>query len=396
MEKSKEMSMGKKIQLFRRVLHQYPELSMEEFETTRRIQAFLQEAGIEILPYSIETGVLAIIRGKDAGPCVALRADIDALPILENTNLPFASKISGKMHACGHDFHTSALLGAALLLKELAESSVSFAGSVLLVFQPAEEVGKGAQMMLDTGVFAAYQVCCIIGEHNNPLLPSGKIGVKSGSLMGSVDEFRIVVRGKGGHAAIPDAAIDPIVVAAQIVSSLQSIVSRTISPLDNSIVTVGQFHAGTAANIIPMEAVLEGTVRCLQPENRDRIESRFAAIVQSTASAFGAEVEILYERQLPAVVNDEAIAQLLRQAASKVVGKNDVVDATPTLAGEDFAVYQEHLPGCFFWVGTGRQDGSSQGWHHPAFDVDEEMLEVTSRIFVEAARLALHYFSERA
>lgn len=370
---------------FRRQLHRRPELSLQEYETTAAIATFLDEHGIERLNYPLETGVLAIVKGKHPGSTVAIRADIDALPIHEKTNLPFASEIEGQMHACGHDFHTAGVLGAALLAKDIAESEASFVGQILFVFQPAEEEGKGASLVLQTGVFADYDVKAIIGEHNNPRLAFGNIGVKTGPLMGSVDEFTIVVRGKGGHAAIPNLTVDPIVIAAHVVAGLQHIVSRNVSPLDNAVVTVGKLTAGTARNVIPMEAVLEGTVRALQPENRDLIETRLTAFVKQTAAAFGGEADVIYVRELPAVVNDARLSQIVREAAIDVVGEVRVVEAEATLGGEDFALYQEALPGSFFWVGTGNHEGTSEAWHHPKFDVDERMIPVTSEIFVRAA-----------
>ncbi|GMA51568.1 putative hydrolase YxeP [Alicyclobacillus contaminans] len=365
----------------RRTLHQYPEVGLEEVETTRRIVAYLDAHGIERLDYPLSTGVLAVVRGRHRGPCVAVRADIDALPIEEQTGLPYASKIAGTMHACGHDFHTACVLGAARLAKQVADSASSFAGTILFVFQPAEELGVGAQAILDTGVLRDFQVGAILGEHNNPLLEFGKIGVKAGPLMGSVDEFRIVVRGVGGHAAVPQFTVDPILVAANLVAGLQHVVSRAVSPLDSVVVTVGMFHAGTARNVIPGEAVVEGTVRCLQPSAQDVVEQRLKEFVLNTVQAYGATADIEYERQLPCLVNDARLAQLMAESAAAVVGAQNVVEAEPTLAGEDFAVYQQHLPGCFFWVGTGKP----HGWHHPSFDVDERMLKVTSEVFVHAA-----------
>jgi len=387
-----DTALQEKLSTFRRLLHRHPELSLEEFETTKRIESFLRDHGVEPLPSALKTGTMALVRGQRPGPCVAVRADIDALPIEEATNLPFASEKKGKMHACGHDFHTAGVLGAVLLAQEMAASVESFAGSILFIFQPAEELGAGANQIMETGVFEANQVRAVIGEHNNPLLPSGLIGVKSGPLMGSVDEFRFVIHGVGGHAAIPQHTVDPILVAAQIVAGLQHVVSRNISPLDSVVVTVGQFQAGTARNIIPMHAVLEGTVRTLQPEGRDIAERRIRSFVEQTAASYGARAEIEYIRELPPVLNDETVAALVREAAIEVVGDAQVVTATPTLGGEDFALYQERLPGCFFWVGTGRPDGTSAGWHHPEFDVDESMIGTTSQVFVAAAlRLLAHY-----
>lgn len=389
-----ESALAERLRNFRRHLHQHPELSLEEVQTTASIVEFLKDSGIEVLSSNLPTGTFALVRGKRPGPCVAIRTDIDALPIVEQTGLPYASTIEGKMHACGHDFHTASVLGAAWLAQQWADSEESFAGSILFVFQPAEEVGAGAKQVVASGVLQEQGVRCIFGEHNNPLLERGYIGVKSGPLMGSVDDFRIVVRGTGGHAAIPQTSVDPILVAAHLVTGLQSLVSRNVSPLHSAVVTVGQLHAGTARNIIPEEAVLEGTVRTLQPENRDLLEERLKTLAFSTAAAFGASAEVDYERQLPVTESDEAMAGIVREAAQHVVGVDAVVEAMPTLGGEDFSIYGEHLPSCFFWVGTGKPDGSSRGWHHPQFDVDEAQMLVASKIFVEAARRALVHFSK--
>ena len=379
---------------FRRDLHRHPELSLEEFETTIRIAEFLRHHGVEPLSYPLRTGVLAAIQGRHPGPAIAVRADIDALPIEEQTGLEYASTIPGKMHACGHDFHTASVMAALLQTQALAQSEGSFAGTVLFVFQPAEEAGNGADHIIDSGVFDDYGVSAIIGAHNNPLLETGHIGVRTGGLMGSVDEFRIVVRGVGGHAAIPDRTIDPIVVASGIVSGLQHIVSRRVSPLDSVVVTVGMFHAGTANNVISSEAILEGTVRCLGTHTRAPAEERLRKFVLETARAYGATAEIRYEHVLPGVVNDAAITDVVREAAVRVVGEAKVVEAEPTLGGEDFALYQRKLPGCFFWVGTGREEGERYGWHHPQFVVDEEMISVAGQVFTEAAQTYLRQHHE--
>lgn len=370
---------------FRRTLHQHPELSLHEVETTNRIREFLHLLSVEIVPTNLKTGLCAVVRGNRPGACVAIRADIDALPIAEQTGLPFASVSEGKMHACGHDFHTAAVLGAVIRATQRAASNESFPGEILFVFQPAEEVGQGAKQVLESGVLEQLKVGAIFGEHNQPLLPAGTIGVAQGPLMASVDEFRIVVRGVGGHAALPEQAVDPILTAAHIVAGLQHIVSRTIAPMGAVVVTVGSFHAGTANNIIPPEAILDGTVRCLQPQYRDCVEQRLHSFVEQTARAFGAAAEVTYRRVLPGVVNDEGLTELVRSCAARVVGETSVAYASPSMAGEDFSLYQERIPGCFFWIGTGKPDGSSKAWHHPQFDVDESMLSVTAEVFVESA-----------
>ncbi|WP_054971344.1 M20 metallopeptidase family protein [Alicyclobacillus ferrooxydans] len=371
---------------FRRDLHRHPELSLQEFETTRRIATFLQAHGVEPLNYPLKTGVLAAIHGKHPGGAIAVRADIDALPIEEQTGLPYRSTIPGCMHACGHDFHTASVMSALLQTKALAEGETSFAGTVVFVFQPAEEAGNGADSIVDCGVFEDYNVGAIIGAHNNPLLETGYIGVRSGALMASVDEFKIVIRGVGGHAAIPDRTVDPIVVGSNIVGGLQHIVSRTVSPLDSVVVTIGTFHAGTANNIIPSEAVLEGTIRCLGTHTRQAAEDRLRKFVTDSAEAYGAVAEIEFEHVLPGVVNDPHVTDLVREAAREVVGSDRVVEAEPSLGGEDFSLYGRKVPGCFFWVGTGRSDGTSYGWHHPQFDVDDAMIPVAGQVFTQAAQ----------
>ncbi len=378
---------------FRRQLHRRPELSLEEHETTKRIREALQSINANIVETDLKTGVCALVSGRKPGPCIAVRADIDALPIVEETALPFASEVPNKMHACGHDFHTAAVLGALMLAMDVAASLESFPGSILFLFQPAEEIGQGASLVLQDGVLQRYGVQAILGEHNQPTLPTGVIGVREGPLMASVDEFSIVVKGIGGHAAIPDRTVDPILVASHIVAGLQHLVSRVVSPIGSVVVTVGSFHAGTANNIIPPQAVLEGTVRCLQPEYRDVAEEHLRNFVTQTAQAFRAQAEINYRRVLPAVVNDGELCELVRGVAGEVVGADNVVEAAPTMAGEDFSLYQEVLPGCFFFVGTGKPDGSSRAWHHPQFDVDESMLIKAASVFVRASVTWLHAHS---
>lgn len=371
--------------LFRRLLHQHPELSLREFETTARIQSTLESNGLEVVPLGLPTGICAIVRGARPGGCIAIRADIDALPIVEQTGLPFASQNNGTMHACGHDFHTAAVLGAALLAKDVASTAESFAGAMLFLFQPAEEIGQGAKSVLDSKILERFQVGAILGQHNQPALLTGHIAVKPGPLMASVDEFSIVIQGVGGHAAIPEQTVDPILVAAHVVTGLQHLVSRTIAPLGAVVVTIGSFHAGTANNIIPGHAILEGTVRCLQPEYQDIAEERLRLFVLHTVEAFGATAQVNYRRVLPGVVNDARLAELVRTSAAAVVGEQRVMEATPSMAGEDFSLYQLTLPGCFFWVGTGKPEGGSQAWHHPEFDVDEAMIPIASQVFVETA-----------
>jgi len=367
----------------RRDLHRHPEISGDEFRTTAVVREFLQTRGVEVLETPLQTGVIAVVRGGQGSACVALRSDIDALPIEEDTQLEFASEVPGAMHACGHDFHTAALVGACLLAAEEAARR-PFAGTLVFVFQPAEETGEGAKSVLETGVLQKLGVKAMVGQHNNPWLETGKIGVKPGWLMGSVDEFRITVRGVGGHAAIPQDAVDPILVGAAIVSGLQHVVSRGVSPFATVAVTVGQFHGGTARNVIPPKAVLEGTVRCLDDETRQKVQQRIHDFVEATAQSYGASAEVEYFGVLPAVDNHQKVTAIVAAAAEQVVGSDNVVDAVPVLAGEDFAVYQQTIPGCFIWSG-GRSTGPGGfGWHHPQFDVDEGMILVSAQVLLQA------------
>ncbi|TBL76385.1 amidohydrolase [Paenibacillus thalictri] len=353
----------------RRVLHENPELSMEEFETTRRIREWLLEADITVLDFpQLKTGVIAEIVGEQDGPTVALRADIDALPIQERTGLPYASKIAGRMHACGHDFHTASLIGAAdLLMRRRHELK----GTVRLIFQPAEETASGAMLLVEAGVLDG--VSAIFGMHNKPDLPVGTIGVRPGPLMASVDRFELDVVGIGGHAGIPDQSVDPIVAASQIVSSLQSIVSRSISSLHNAVVSVCSIHGGNTWNVIPDKVTLEGTVRTFQKEARQVIPAHMRRIAEGVATAYGASADFRWFPYLPMVHNDESLAELAAETAAEL-GYETVV-AERTLGGEDFAVYRQNVPGFFVWIGT----GGTQMWHHPAFTLDERSLLVGAR-----------------
>lgn len=367
----------------RRELHRYPELSNEEFETTERIRRWLEAAGIRIAEYPLRTGVIAEVGGRHGGPVIALRADIDALPIQEETGLPFASAVPGKMHACGHDFHTSSLIGAAYLLKEREEE---LNGTIRLIFQPAEEKAAGARQISESG--ALENVRAIFGLHNKPDLPVGTIGIKQGPIMAAADGFKVEVQGKGSHAAVPEAGIDPIVIAAHIITALQSIVSRNVSALDSAVISVTKLHSGTTWNVIADKAVLEGTVRTFDEEVRSRVLARFDQVVEGVAAAFGTNATVRWIEGPPPVINDETLAELAWQEAEHL-GLLPVIPA-PSPAGEDFAVYKKHVPGLFVFLGT----SGSHEWHHPAFDLDERSLPVAADYLAGIAVRALGYFAE--
>jgi len=347
----------------RRQLHANPELSGEEFETTAAIRGWLGEEGIRIADYPLRTGLVAEIGGLNGGPVVALRADIDALPVEEETGLPFASRRPGAMHACGHDFHTAALIGAAVLLKR---REAELPGTVRLLFQPAEEKAKGAAQVIESG--ALEGVSAVFGLHNKPDLPVGTIGIRAGAIMAAADGFAVEVDGKGTHAAVPEAGLDPLVTAAHMLTALQSIVSRNVSSLDSAVVSVTRLSAGTSWNIIPEKAIFDGTIRTFDEGVRAEVRRRFEQVVDGVAAAFGTTARTRWTGGPPPVINDARWARAAARAATSA--GLDVVEPKPSPAGEDFALYLQEAPGAFVFLGT----NGPHEWHHPAFDVDESAL----------------------
>jgi len=363
-----------KLVSYRRELHENPELSFKEYETTKRIRQWLTEENITILDYPLTVGVVAEITGDNPGPTIALRADIDALPIIEETGLSFASKNQGVMHACGHDFHTASILGAAIILKERKSE---LKGKVRIIFQPGEEIAKGAKTLVKLGILE--NVKSIFGMHNKPDLPVGTIGIKSGTLMASVDRFEIDVIGVGGHAGIPNNCIDPIVIASQIVSSLQSIVSRSLSPFTNVVISVTRFQGGNTWNVIPDKVELEGTVRTFQAEARSVIPDLMKRTAEGIAAAFGAKIDFRWFPYLPVVDNDPSFNKIATETALNL--GYTVVEAIPSPGGEDFSFYQSIIPGFFVWMGV----SGTQEWHHPSYNINEEALMVAANYFSNLA-----------
>lgn len=362
----------------RRHLHRNPELSGEERETTAAIRSWLEEEGVRIADeYVLRTGLVAEV-GQGDGPVVALRADIDALPIQEETKLDFASQVDGKMHACGHDAHTAILIGAARLLKQ-RESTLP--GKVRLLFQPSEEKATGARQVIQSG--ALSDVRAVFGLHNKPDLQVGTVGIREGALMAAADGFIVKVEGVGTHAAVPEAGIDPIVVAAHIVTALQAIVSRNVGAQESAVISVTKLHSGTAWNVIPDEAILDGTVRTFDEKVRARIRERFNQVVAGVAAAYGTRATVRWIQGPPAVVNDASLASAAEQVASEI-GLNSV-RPLPSPAGEDFSFYQKEVPGLFLFLGT---SGPNE-WHHPGFDVDERALPLGAYLLAALAEQAL-------
>lgn len=369
----------------RREFHQYPELSGHEERTARRVCEELQKLGIAEIRRNIAGhGVVAVI-GSGAGPTVALRADMDALPIAERTGVPFSSKHDGVMHACGHDSHTAMLLGAAKMLKE-AEAQLP--GKVVLIFQPAEENAPigGAKPMMEAGALDDPQPDAVFGLHVWPDLPVGQVGVKAGYLMGASDRFSIRIQGKGGHASMPHETIDAALVAVQIAQVLQTIVSRNVNPMEAGVVTIGKIEAGSRYNVIADEALMEGTVRSFHPDVRALIEKRFAQVVEHVAQSMGAQATIMYQRGYPVVNNDEGATEIVRSAVTRVAGEQALAPIDPALTAEDFAFYLERFPGAFFWLGCGFDDKSKNyPLHHPLFLVDERVLPIGAELLAETA-----------
>ena len=362
---------------FRHELHRFPELSNQEFETTARLRARLESYQIRVLDLPLKTGLVAEV-GDPQGPLVILRSDIDALPIEEQSGVEYRSQHPGVMHACGHDFHCTAALGAAILLKT---QETRLPGRVRILFQAAEETGQGAPDIINTG--ALKNAFAIFGLHNDPTLPAGVIGTKAGALTAAVDKFRITVTGTGSHAARPHEGNDPIVIAGQLISALQTLISRNTPSADNAVVSVTQVHSGTTWNVIPDSAWLEGTVRTFSAATRQLIETRLRNLLAGLATGFDAEISLDWQAGPPSVMNDAGWADFALQQATASGFEARVVEASPI--GEDFAFYQQHLPGAFVMVGTGQQ----YALHHPAFRINDEVLLPVSRYLARLAESAL-------
>jgi amidohydrolase len=362
---------------FRRDLHRYPELSHQETRTASQVSQALIRLGLSPQMNVGGHGVVADLKGSRPGRVIALRADMDALPIQEETGLEFASERPGVMHACGHDAHTAILLGAAHLLTELKEQ---LCGTVRFIFQGAEETNAGAKAMIGDGVLA--NVDEIYGLHNLPTLSVGHIATGSGAFMGSVDRIEITLEGKGGHGAIPDQCQDPIVAASALIMGLQTAISREISPFEPAVITIGSFHAGEANNVIPHYARLTGTVRTFSTELQQSMKERIERIVLQISSAYRCKAHVQYIEQVSVLVNDPGCVYHLEQTADLLIGKEWRTTVIPTLAGEDFSVYLNEVPGCFFWLGSGPKVGAEQayGLHHPKISLEEACIPLGSAL----------------
>ena len=370
---------------WRRDIHEHPELLYETERTSKVVADKLNEFGIDEVATGIgRSGVVGVINGKtnNSGKVIGLRADMDALPIHEETGKPYASKYEGKMHACGHDGHTAMLLGASKYLSETR----NFDGKVVLIFQPAEEGGAGAKAMIDDGLMDRWKINEVYGLHNMPGMPVGHFATRPGSLMAATDEFNITIHGLGGHAAKPHETIDPIVVGAQLVSALQTIASRNVDPLDSIVISTTVFQAGNAFNVIPQSAFLRGTVRTLTPETRDYAEKRIKEISDGVMASFGAKADVNLNRGYPVTSNHEKQTEFAVSVAKEVAGESVVTgDAPPVMGGEDFSFMLEERPGAFIFAGNG--DGATI--HNPKYDFNDELIPFGCSYFVKLVETAM-------
>jgi len=356
---------------WRRDLHAHPETAFEEHRTSDYVARKLTEFGIDIDRGLAGTGVVGTIK-RGNGPVIGIRADMDALHIHEANGFGHKSQNDGKMHACGHDGHTTMLLGAARYLAEAGR----FRGTVHLIFQPAEETEGGGRKMIEDGLFEKFPVEAVYGMHNWPGTPVGKFAVKAGPMLAATDTFEIVVTGKGGHAAMPHTTIDPIVISAQIITGLQTIASRSTHPVDSAVVSVTQIHAGEAWNIIPERVLMRGTARSFKPAVRDAVEAQMKRIIDGIAAAHGASAAFTYNRNYPPTVNHERETEIAARVAVDVVGEANVDrNPMPTMGGEDFAFMLEQKPGCYIFIGNGPSDGG-RVLHSPHYDFNDEILPI--------------------
>ncbi|HSP23475.1 MAG TPA: M20 family metallopeptidase [Planococcus sp. (in: firmicutes)] len=377
------------IKEIRRALHQNPELGGEEWETSQRIQQELQKAGIPFKIGFAKTGVLGIIEGKGGGGTVALRADIDALPISEKAEVEFKSKAAGKMHACGHDAHTAMLLGTAFKLKEMQDQ---LPGRVLLVFQPNEEstpIG-GARPMMEDGVFDEFKPDVIFGQHVWPDLPVGQIGIRDKEMMAASDRLIFTIKGEGGHASMPHQGKDAIVIAAEFISALQSIVSRNINPLESAVLTIGTISGGYRYNVIADRVELNGTVRTYSNEAKETVKRRIDSLVKGFSAAFDTEIEYQYIDGYDATVNTPEWSELVRERAGELLGADALPEVDPSMAGEDFSRFLAEYPGAFYWLGCAKEgEGKPKPLHDPEFFFNEDALEIGIKTMVDVTVSAL-------
>ena len=373
------------MQNWRRDIHSHPEIAFEEHRTAKLVADKLESFGLEVETGIAGTGVVGTLKKGTGNRYIGLRADLDALLINETNDFPHKSKVPGKMHACGHDGHTTMLLGAA---KYLAEKG-NFDGTINFIFQPAEENEGGGKVMIDEGLFDKYPVESVYGMHNIPGMPVGSFAMKPGPIMASFDIFNLKIIGKGGHAAMPHTAIDPIIIGTKIVDAYQSIVSRYIDPQQPVVLSVTQFHGGDAYNVIPNEIEMKGTIRCFSSSVQLAMEKQMKQITSSICSAYGADYEFEYEHRYPATVNSEDEVEVSAKVAKEISGEDMVsLSPTPSMGSEDFAFMLQEKPGSYIWIGNGDQEGSCM-LHNPGYDFNDEILPIGATYWVNIAEETL-------
>ena len=365
----------------RHYLHRHPELSGQEYQTTIFLKNYLEDLEIRILDSNLKTGLIAEIGSGQ--PIIALRADIDALPIFEQTNLPYASQNPGVMHACGHDFHQTSLLGAAELLKAMEED---LQGTIRLIFQPAEETSCGALEVIETGYLD--DVKAIVGFHNMPQLKANQLALKPGAMMAGVEKFKVEVEGISSHAARPDLGVDTVITLTSMVQALQVLVARTVSPFEANVLSITHIEAGTTWNVLPQNGFFEGTIRSFSPSSQKKLKEDFIKIVENTAENFGARVSITWDQTPPVTYNDPDLTELLFENSKTFA---EVVEARPSTAGEDFAFYQEKIPGVFAFIGSNGADAAPD-LHHDTMTIDDEAFKVSVPYYVESALCLLRCY----
>ena len=373
------------IATIRRDIHAHPELAFNETRTADLVAAELTRYGVEVHRGLAKTGVVGVIRAGSSTRMIGLRADMDALPLKEMNDFPHRSKHEGCMHACGHDGHTAMLLGAARYLS----ANRDFDGTVVFIFQPAEESEGGAAVMIEEGLFSQFPVDAVYGMHNWPGIPVGEMAVMPGPVMAGTCAFEITVRGHGCHAAMPHQGIDTIVAASQLVQALQTVVSRNLHPCDAAVVSVTQFHSGSAWNILPEEAVLRGTIRTFKPEVQELVERAVERLCSGVASANGAQIGVVFDHRYPATVNSANETEICREVAASLFGADKVrKDELPSMGAEDFAYMLREKPGCYVWLGNGPGTGGCT-LHNPHYDFNDEIIGLGVRYWVDLAEHTL-------
>jgi len=382
----KAQGLKQKMINLRRDFHQHPELGLQEFNTARKVEGVLKALGLETRMFVNGTGVRGFLKGSEEGATLALRADMDALPIQEETDLPCQSKNKGVMHACGHDAHIAMLLGAATILSEMRKE---LKGNVAFIFQPAEEIGAGAKAMVEEGALEGADR--IFGLHVYSILPFGTLGYRPGPLMAAGDFFDVKITGKGGHGGLPHLTVDPIVIAANAIGTLQTVVSREVDPVESAVISICKLSAGEAYNVIPETATFGGTIRSHKPELRESIPKRVKEILGGVVSGMRGNYEFNLMSKFPATINDEEMTAFVVKVAKEILGEDKLSLLRPLMGSEDFSFYLQKIPGTFVFLGVeNKEKGIIYPQHHPKFDIDEDILPIGTALH---AAVALEYLT---